>query len=60
MGGGDGDDKDAPSPQSKWVFELMDEEGVRALPRSMEVLGRCYDSREFWKTFGLSPVRSRI
>lgn len=49
-----------PSRQSRWVFELMEEEGVKALPRSMEVLGRCYDSREFWQKFGLSPVRSRI
>lgn len=49
-----------PSKQSRWVFELMEEGGVRALPRSMETLGRCYDSREFWQTFGLSPLRSRI
>lgn len=46
--------------QSQWVFELMEEEDVRALPRSMETLGRCYDTREFWQKFGLSPVRSRI
>lgn len=46
--------------QIKWVGELMEEEGVRALPRSMEVLGRCYDSREFWETIGVWPVRSRI
>jgi len=38
----------------------MEEEGVRALPRSMEALGRCYDSREFWKTFGLVPLKARI
>lgn len=44
----------------KWVGELMEEHKVKALPRSMEQLARCYDTREFWKTFGLMPVRSRI
>ncbi|KAK3935982.1 hypothetical protein QBC46DRAFT_396241 [Diplogelasinospora grovesii] len=50
----------APSKQATWVFELMVEEGVRALPRSMEMLGRCYDTREFWAAFGLAPVKGRI
>lgn len=51
---------DAPSQQSRWVYELMQEQDVKALPRSMEALGRCYDSREFWHTFDLTPLRSRI
>ncbi|KAL1297174.1 hypothetical protein AAFC00_004747 [Neodothiora populina] len=55
-GGKDGE----PSKQSKWVYELMIEQDIKALPRSMEALGRCYDTREFWQTFGISPVRSRI
>ncbi|KAF7852704.1 hypothetical protein EAF04_010899 [Stromatinia cepivora] len=46
--------------QIKWVGELMKENNVRALPRSMDDLGRCYDSREFWESFGVMPVRSRI
>jgi hypothetical protein len=46
--------------QIKWVGELMEETNVRALPRSMEELGRCYDSREFWNLFGLMPARARI
>ena len=46
--------------QIKWVGELMDEGKVRALPRSMEELGRCYDTREFWTMFELMPTRSRI
>ena len=46
--------------QIKWVGELMEEENVKALPRSMEQLGRCYDTREFWTTFGLMPIRARI
>lgn len=54
------DEEEAPSRQSRWVYELMQEQGIKALPRSMEALGRCYDSREFWQTFGLTPLRSRI
>jgi len=46
--------------QIKWIGELMEEQNIRALPRSMEQLGRCYDCREFWTTFGIMPVRSRI
>lgn len=42
-----------------WVGELMEEEGVRALPRSAEELGRAMDSREFWRTFGLMPEVGR-
>lgn len=47
-------------PQPKWVRELMDEEGVRALPRGVERLGRGLDSREFWSTFELQPVKGRM
>jgi len=47
-------------PQPKWVRELMDEEGVRALPRSVEMLGRGLDSREFWTTFELEPIKGRL
>lgn len=56
----EGKKENKPSRQSVWVYELMEEQGVRALPRSMESLGRCYDSREFWATFGLTPLKSRI
>lgn len=49
-----------PSNTARWTYELMSEEGVRALPRSSEELARNYDSREFWKTFGLAPVKARI
>ncbi|KAK4446551.1 hypothetical protein QBC34DRAFT_149094 [Podospora aff. communis PSN243] len=48
------------SEQAKWVGELMEEEKVKALPRSMEALGRCYDSREFWRVFGVVPVKARV
>lgn len=53
-------EKDHQGDVLKWVWQCMDEEDVRALPRSMESLGRCYDSREFWKTFKIEPVRARI
>ncbi|KAF5869869.1 uncharacterized protein Bfra_010014 [Botrytis fragariae] len=46
--------------QIKWIGELMKEHAVKALPRSMDDLGRCYDSREFWESFKVMPVRSRI
>ena len=59
-GGSKGKDENAEGPHLEWVRELMVEHGVRALPRSMEQLGRCYDSREFWSTFGIVPVRARI
>ena len=59
-GGEEDKDGDVRGEQLKWVLELMEEQNIRALPRSMEVLGRCYDSREFWKTFKLTPVRARI
>ncbi|RPD72447.1 hypothetical protein L226DRAFT_573188 [Lentinus tigrinus ALCF2SS1-7] len=46
--------------QTKWVRELMNEEGIHALPRSPEVIGRGMDSREFWNTFDLEPVKGRL
>jgi hypothetical protein len=54
--GNENDNK--PASQAKWVGELMVEQQVRALPRSMEQLGRCYDSREFWAKFELIPTRT--
>lgn len=62
MGWGDGSSSegDASGPHLDWVREVMEEEGIKALPRCMEALGRCYDSREFYSTFGFSPVRARV
>lgn len=45
---------------SKWVGELMVEEGVRALPREMNQLGRKLDSRGFWLHHGLWPKHPRL
>ncbi|EMC98610.1 hypothetical protein BAUCODRAFT_65742 [Baudoinia panamericana UAMH 10762] len=49
-----------PLPQAQWVHELIREEKIWALPRSMEALGRCYFGREFWDVFELTPLKARI
>ena len=54
------EDETKRGPHPRWVRELMIEEGVRALPRTPEMLDRALDSREFWTTFGLSPLRARL
>lgn len=41
----------------EWLAELLREEKVMSLPRPPEQLGRLLDSREFWKTMGLAPLR---
>lgn len=46
--------------QPRWVLELMEEQRIRSLPRTPEELGRALDSTEFWRTFGIMPVRGRI
>jgi hypothetical protein len=45
---------------AKWVGELMEEEGIRALPREMSILGRKLDSRGFWNYHGLWPRHARL
>ncbi|KAF8637077.1 hypothetical protein AX17_003077 [Amanita inopinata Kibby_2008] len=56
-----GDDGgDGGSREACWVRELMRENGVRGLPRNVELLGRALDSRDFWETFGLSPVKTLL
>ena len=57
---GSGPSEEDRGPQPVWVQELMQEAGVRALPRDVELLQRALDSREFWSTFGISPVRGRL
>lgn len=47
-------------PQPRWARELMNEGGIRALPRSVERIGRGLDSREFWTTFELQPIKARL
>lgn len=55
-----GEDDSRPIKQAEWVYELMQEDGVRALPRSMEALGRCYDTRELWQTLGITPLKAGL
>ncbi|KAI0696942.1 hypothetical protein BC835DRAFT_1271211 [Cytidiella melzeri] len=47
-------------PQPGWVQELMQEQGIRALPRSVEKLGKALDSQEFWNTFRIQPTMGRL
>ena len=42
----------------KWVLELMDEQGVKALPRDIEKLSRFLDGRDFWREVDLQPTKS--
>ncbi|KAF2686858.1 hypothetical protein K458DRAFT_416197 [Lentithecium fluviatile CBS 122367] len=44
----------------EWVGELMVEEGIKALPRDTETLGRKLDSRGFWKYHGVWPGHERL
>ncbi|KAI0819267.1 hypothetical protein BC628DRAFT_1333340 [Trametes gibbosa] len=46
--------------QPHWVQELIREAGIRGLPRTPEIIGRAMDSREFWETFELEPVKGRL
>lgn len=41
------------------LFECMLDQGVRALPRGPEQLGRVLDARDFWQTVGLLPSIGR-
>jgi hypothetical protein len=34
----------------------MNQKGIRALPRDVQLLGRAIDSRETWNRFGLLPI----
>jgi hypothetical protein len=47
-------------PHPQWARELMEEAGVRALPQNVELLGRAMGSRDFWRTFGSSPLKARL
>jgi len=50
-------DKNVFGPEPQWALELMIENGIRALPRTPEELGRGYDATELWSTFGIVPLR---
>ncbi|KAI8943238.1 hypothetical protein NX059_001260 [Plenodomus lindquistii] len=52
--------KETAQQFATWVGELMEEEGIRALPREMSVLGRKLDSRGFWNHHGVWPRHKRL
>ncbi|KIX07558.1 uncharacterized protein Z518_02211 [Rhinocladiella mackenziei CBS 650.93] len=43
------------SKYRRWIIELMAENNVRGLPRSVDALGRKLDAREFWTVIGIVP-----
>ena len=43
-------------PQAQWVTELMQEHGIKGLPRTAEDMGKGLNSSEFWQAVGISPV----
>ncbi|KAL7007120.1 hypothetical protein EMMF5_003346 [Cystobasidiomycetes sp. EMM_F5] len=55
-GGEEGRGKPATGPQSRWVTELMQENGVQALPRTPHQLRHALTSSEFWQSIGISPT----
>lgn len=57
---GQGEGEGEESQFEKWVVELMQEEGVRALPRDKEELGRVLDGRAFWNAVGSTPGEGRL
>ena len=59
-GGEDGDGDGDGDVYRRWVGELMREEGVRALPREKEMLGRLLDGRGFWEAIGRWPGEGRV
>ncbi|KAI8818336.1 uncharacterized protein EV422DRAFT_180647 [Fimicolochytrium jonesii] len=46
--------------EARWVLRLMEEAGVRGLPRPVEMLGRAVDSTAFWRRFGVVPLRPSL
>ncbi|KAH0847990.1 hypothetical protein FOPE_01843 [Fonsecaea pedrosoi] len=42
----------------RWVMDLMQDKGVKALPRPLDALGRKLDAREFWQAVGILPERT--
>ena len=44
----------------EWVLELMKEEGVRALPRPLEMFERGLDSRAVWTSLGITPMEKKF
>ena len=54
------DQKGEQLDYARWVGELLVEEGIRSLPRSVESLGRVLDSRAFWSEIDVWPIKGRV
>ena len=59
-GKGEGEGEREEWRYEQWVRELMEEEGVRALPRDSGMLGRKMDGRGFWGAVGDVPEVGRV
>ena len=59
VGEKDGEEAAEALEYTKWVGELMLENGVRSLPRSAEGLGRVLDSRAIWEEIGVWSSQGR-
>ncbi|VUC29897.1 unnamed protein product [Clonostachys rosea] len=44
----------------QWIGELMQEEGVKALPRDSTRFERALDSRAFWVKMGIMPLYTQV
>jgi|UniRef100_A0A8H7NBT9 hypothetical protein len=44
----------------QWVGELMEEEGVKALPRDSTRFERALDGRAFWAKMGILPLYTQV
>ncbi|KIV77586.1 hypothetical protein PV11_09375 [Exophiala sideris] len=55
----EGEDKSEERTKYRgWIVELLEENGIRGLPRPVDALGRKLDARDFWKAISTSPWHS--
>ncbi|KAF2185871.1 hypothetical protein K469DRAFT_707552 [Zopfia rhizophila CBS 207.26] len=57
---GSAEEKEKRLEFARWVGELMVENGVKALPRPLEGLGKKLDSRGFWNFMDVWPSHCRL
>ena len=54
--GEEGRGRPMEGPQAQWVTELMQETGIKGLPRSAEEMGKGLTSVDFWQAVKISPI----
>jgi hypothetical protein len=54
-----GEERDVELRYEEWVWELVTEQSIKALPRTPENLGRVLSSSNFWRTLGIWPSADR-